>query len=184
MAQHRPPYSPNTLRLSELFQKTTGHIGRAATWLVAGSSSPAYLQLNWRTVPNEVIDSEKFIKMPGNSRAGLFMRQWKTAYLLSMDSLELEMINQKYPDAQPAIALNNNGFTQLGTHKDLYFGKIADGDRRAIAGREGRGPVEVSAGLYSAADGHLIVPTTLKEQALQVPLSLFEIAAMQTVRVV
>jgi hypothetical protein len=184
MTHRQPPYSANTLRRSERFQSLTGAVGRAATWLVAGSSSPAYLQLYWRTVGQEVIGPDKFIKLPGNSHARLLMRQWNTAYLLSMDDLELETINREHPGSQPAVALRHDGFVQLGTHPDMHFGAIGDGDLRAVAGREGRGPVEVSAGLYSEEAGRMVIPTSLREKGAHLPLALFEIPPMQDIRVV
>jgi hypothetical protein len=184
MTKSRPHYSANTLRLSERFQKTTGNIGRAATWLVAGSSSPAYLQLDWRTAGPDVVDADSFIPLPGNRRAGLFMRQWKMAYLLSMDSVELEMLGLQYGDALPAVALRTDSLVQLGTHEELRFGQLGDTNRLAIAGREGRGPVEVTAGVYSAQAGYMIVPTSLREQGLHVPLDSFELASMNEIQVI
>jgi hypothetical protein len=184
MPQQRPHYSANTLRLSERFQKTTGNIGRAATWLVAGSSSPAYLQLDWRTAGPDVVDTDSFIQLSGNKRAGLFMRQWKTAYILSMDSIELEMLGLQYGDAQPAVALRSDSLIQLGTHDDLKFGRFVDTNLQSIAGREGRGPVEVAAGVYSAEAGYMITPTSLHKQAVHVPLDTFELAAMKEIRVI
>ena len=184
MSKLRPHYSANSLRISEQFQKTTGEIGRAATWLVAGSKSPAYLQPNWRTVDRNVVDTDRFFELPGNRGAGVFMRQWRTAYLLSMDSVELEMIGLKYVDAQPAVALRNGNLIQLGTHRDLTFGHLAGTNRQAVGGREGRGPAEVVAGLYSAEAGYMIIPDSLQEQGVHVPLHAFEQATLKEIRVV
>lgn len=179
---NRPHYSANTLRLSERFQKATGAAGRMATWAVAGSSSPAYLQLQWDTVSSALVDSDAWVRFPGNPDASRLMRRWRTAFLLSMKCAELEVIKYQHPDAVPAVAIRNDDLVQLGTHDELQFGQLGK-DRQAVAGREGGGPVDVVAGLYLAAEARLVVPESLTENGIRIMLSEFQEPALSQIQV-
>ncbi len=176
-------YSPRTLRMSERFQKTTGSVGRLATRLVAGSSSPNYLQLNWDTVSEDVVADTAWVRFPGNPDAGYLMRRWRTAYLLSMKQVDVLALEVQLPDAVPAVAIRNRDLVQIGTHPDLQFGQFPT-DRLAVAGREGRGPVDVTAGLYSAEHDHLAVPASLANNGVHITLPEFQSPVLSTIKIV
>ncbi len=179
----KPHFSGETRHFSERFQIVTGAVGRAATWAVAGSSSPNYRQLSWQSVDSGAVPDDAWIRMPGNRQAGFLMRSWKTAYVLSMNRDEYRSILELYPGSHPAVAIQTDGQAQIGSQDGVCFGSLSE-DLCAIAGREGRGPVTVSAGLWVPERETLVVPSTLAEYKTQVPLEQFAEPELRTVPIV
>lgn len=179
----KPHFSAHTRRQTEIFQVTTGAIGRAATWVAAGSSSPNYQQQSWQSADAAAVAERSWIDLPGNSQAGLLMRLWKTAYVLSMNRDEYRSIVALHPDAHPAVAIKTDDHVQIGTSPGMCFGSLSK-DLCAVAGREGRGPTTVSAGLWVPEHEMLVVPSSLAEYKTHVPLEQFAEPELRTVPIV
>ncbi|MDB5169209.1 MAG: hypothetical protein JWO41_565 [Candidatus Saccharibacteria bacterium] len=176
-------FSANLMRATERFQAASGKLGKAATWAVAGSRSPSYLQLNWQEVSEEAVPKTQWLNFNGNPGAGPIPRLWRTAYLLTMSRNEIDLLQSTIPEARPAVAIKTGDLVQIGTHPYLKFGNYYT-DEAAIAGREGQGAVTVTAGLWTPEPEKLLVPQTLTLAEQRLFLARFEEPFLRNIQVI
>lgn len=158
----QPHFSAATIDLAE---KAQGF--KWLTKLVAGSNSPAYVQLRWQKLPDVDPDDVDWADtVPGDPKAGRFPRNWPNAAVLgvSRDALaSLGAHDQAAGNyARDVVAYESEGIVRVGfdPESERLFGGAPywynGEDVLTVAVRRGGGPLRAAMGQYRPDLGLLI----------------------------
>ena len=117
-------FSRRTLDFSEKFQELGGKVVQPIVWAVAGSSNPAYTQLQWRKQTHiSPSDLGGVLTIDGDPEAGLLPRNWKNAVVLGTSQDELDQRAETASefgelDVQEAVAYVSDDTVRIGTMPD------------------------------------------------------------------
>jgi hypothetical protein len=145
------------LDIAERAQQAAGHTraGRAVTRLIAGSRSPAYQQLDWRSRYVKRIGGE-IVVTPADPDAGKLPRSWDRAAILAAPAEEIARLKEEVDGPhQEALAYMTNDVTHVGTREDAapLFSELPESEGEvAVAMRLGRAPLRAAMGLWLPAD--------------------------------
>lgn len=157
-------FSRRTLDLSEKFQEFGGKAVEPIVRAFAGSSNPAYTQLNWRKQAHlSRSDLGGVLTIDGDPEAGLLPRTWKTAVVLGTSQDELDRRAETASefgelDVQEAVAYVSDDTVRIGTMPDSDDRLFARQHpfKYFVAMRLGPKTLRATMGLWIPEDGEFI----------------------------
>jgi hypothetical protein len=177
----QPHFSERTLNLAETSQRLLGSLGQPLVRAISGSSSPAYIQLEWSKQDQLNIDDYTWVGVPGDPQAGKIPRNWRRAAVLGTQWGALSKLYDKIDEpvhAMEALAFVADDSIRVGVKENGYslFRSLLrpneNGKYAAVAMRLGRGPLQATMGLWlpekeqllAADDIEVITPSTSVRQ--------------------
>lgn len=151
-----PHFSSTVLDLSERVQQAIGHtkVGGRIVGVFTGSTSPVYRQLDWRS-QNIKKEVKGTVKVAGDPQAGRLARNWNESLLMAASEEGVGRLKDQAGAApyKEAVAYVSESVVHVGTlaTEDYLFTEIAE-EKRAIAMRRGRGPLQATMGLWLPED--------------------------------
>ncbi|MDB5175169.1 MAG: hypothetical protein JWM81_27 [Candidatus Saccharibacteria bacterium] len=160
----RPHFSERLLHIGEQAQHAIGQsaLSKSVVRTLTGSRSPAYRQVVWQSRGVLLEDQDvETVHVAGNPNSALLARNWNIAAIIASEVVLLDNIRTEYAQFkfQDAVAYIADGTAHVGILPDsseALFGVYAENPddeitipaERAIAMRLGKGPLEVTMGIW------------------------------------
>ena len=166
LSSEKNHFGKRVLDYSERAHQKLGHsaLGRTVTRAIAGSSSPAYVQLNWYS-RGVTADTGARAKVAGDPQAGPVPRFWNRAAVLASHSEDIERLKSTAEDVEhkEAVAYVSEGVWHVGimASEGALFEELNEREN-AVAMRLGKGSLNAAMGIWIPTEKHFMGAGTIR----------------------